>query len=65
MADEKPDEAEVAVREHVRMLLAQISALQARLRAQDQAGQSGSQNAVEIDRENDSPGRINGADRPA
>ena len=50
MADRKPDETETAVREHVREILAQIGALRARLRAQEQAAQSGLRNLVAVER---------------
>ncbi len=40
MADEKPDRPESPVERHVREILAQISALKARLRAQEHAAQS-------------------------
>ena len=66
MADQKLDEAEVAVREHVRMILARISALKARLRTpQEQADQSGSESSVEIDREDDRAGGVSGLKRPS
>ena len=65
MADQKLDEAEHAVQEHVRQILAQISALKSRLRAQDQAGQSGSDDSVEIDREDHGARGVSGLERPS
>ena len=65
MPDEKPDSGESPVEQHVRKVLAQVSALKVRLRAQEQARQSGSRDAVEVEREDDSPSGINGTDRPA
>ena len=50
MADEKPDRPESPVERHVREILAQIGALQARLRAQEQARAGGSGLAVEVER---------------
>jgi hypothetical protein len=63
MTDESSKAGESAVEQHVRKVLAQLSALQARLRAQEPQ-QSGSCDAVEIEREDDSPGGINGTYRP-
>jgi hypothetical protein len=65
MTGREPLGAETAVQEHVRKILAQVSALHDRLRAQEQAGQSGSRNTVEVDREHDSPGGIDSVHRPA
>ena len=65
MTDRKPDGAETAVREHVRQILAQISALKDRLRDQEQAKPSGSRDAVEVDREGDRASRIDYAYLPA
>jgi outer membrane protein TolC len=64
MGTEKLDGAESPVAQHVRKILAQLSALKARLRAQEHA-QSGSREAVEVEREDDRPGGIDGTDRPA
>ena len=64
MADQKPDETETAVREHVRKILAQIGALQARLRAQEQARESGSGQIVEVEREDDRARLIDNTDLP-
>ncbi len=64
MTDRKPDGAETAVREHVRKVLAQISALKARLRAQEQVTQSGSRDRVEVEREDDRAGGVRDADLP-
>ena len=64
MSEDK-DGTEGPVEQHVREILAQISALKARLRAQAQATQSGSRNTVEVEREHDSSGGINGTDHPA
>jgi outer membrane protein TolC len=60
-----PDGTEGSVEQHVRKILAQIGALKARLRAQEQALQSGSDDAVEIDREDGNPGGIHNTQRPA
>ena len=65
MTDTKPDGTEGLVEQHVRKILAQIGALKARLRAQEQARQGGSSDPVEIEREDDSPRGIDGTDRPA
>jgi hypothetical protein len=64
MADEREKAAE-AVEQHVRQILAQISALEARRRAQEQASEGRSGNAVEIDREDDRSRGIGGTDRPS
>ena len=56
MADREPNGTEIAVAEHVRKILARLSALKARLRAHEEAERSGSRNAVEGDREDDGAG---------
>jgi hypothetical protein len=65
MGNGKPDGTEGPVEQHVRKILAQISALKARLRAQERAREGGSREAVEVEREDDSPNRINGTEPPA
>jgi hypothetical protein len=65
MGNEKLDGTEGPVEQHVRAILDRLNALKARLRAQEQARQSGSRDAVEVEREDDSPSGINGTDRPA
>ena len=65
MPDDKPDSPDASVEQHVRRILAQITALKNRLRAQEDAHRSGSRDAIEIDRDDDSPGRIDDADLPA
>ena len=65
MPDQKPDGAATSVEQHVRKILAQISALNDRLRAQENAQLRGSREAVEVEREDDAPRRINGTDLPA
>ena len=64
MADEKPDRPESPVERHVREILAQIGALQARLRAQEQARESGSGQVVEVEREDDRARLIDNTDLP-
>ena len=51
MDNNKPDGTEGPVERHVREILAQIGALQARLRAQEQARAGGSGLAVEVERD--------------
>ena len=65
MADREPDGAEIAVREHVRKILAQLSALKVRLRAQEQTSEGRSGDAVEVDREDDCSSLFDYAYRPA
>ena len=65
MAQEKPNGPEHSLAQHVRKVLTRISALQTRLRAQAQAGRSGLNNAVEVERDGDSPGGIHTAHPPA
>ena len=56
MADRERDGTEIAVQEHVRKILARLSALKARLRAQEQTNEARTDGAVEVDREDDSSG---------
>ena len=65
MADESSKAGESAVEQHVRKILAQISALKRRLRAYEQAGQSASEDSSKVDRKDDSPSRIDSAQRPS
>ncbi len=65
MTDEKPDRTEGPVAQHVRTMLGQIRALKARLRAQEQAQQAGSRDAVEVDREDDRAGEVDSTQRPS
>ena len=64
MDNEKPGGAESPLEQHVRQVLAQISALKARLRAQEQAAQSGSGEAAERNREDDGASGVHDADPP-
>jgi hypothetical protein len=55
-----------AVGEHVRQMLARISALKRRLRAQESAGPPGSrEKTVESDREDHEARSVDGPQRPA
>jgi hypothetical protein len=58
MADREPNGTEIAVQEHVRKILARLSALKVRLRAQEQAREGRSGDAVEVDREDDRAGGV-------
>jgi hypothetical protein len=58
MADHEPNGTDTSIELHVRQVLSKISALKARLRAQEQAQQRGSRHAVEVDREDDRSGRV-------
>ena len=65
MPGHKPNGAKISLEQHVREVLCQISALKARLRAQEQAQQSGSRDSVEIDRKDYRSSRIDYTHRPA
>jgi 50S ribosomal subunit-associated GTPase HflX len=65
MPNTKPGSGESSLEQHVRKVLAQISALKDRLRAQEQARQSGSKDNVEVEREDDRSRRIDCAYLPA
>jgi hypothetical protein len=65
MVDEKPDGAEGPVERPVRKILAQIGALNERLRGREQDEQGGSEDPVEVEREDDGSSRIDGAYLPA
>ena len=65
MADHKPDGADQPVRQHVRKILAQLSALKNQ-RAPERSGETGSAiSAVEVDRKEDNPGGIGDVERPS
>ena len=62
MANGKPDDPESTVEQHVREILARLSALKARLRAQDTGS---GDNTVKVDREDDRPSGIDGVKPPS
>ena len=64
MADRKLDGAETTVQEHVRKILARLSALRDRPRAQEADQQSGSRGTVEIDRQDDHASLVDHAHLP-
>jgi hypothetical protein len=64
MGTEKLDGAEGPVEQHIRKVLARLSALKARLRVQEQTNQTTSEDSSQIDREDGNPSGINSAQRP-
>jgi hypothetical protein len=65
MNNKEPDGTEGPVERHVREILAQISALATRLRAQEQAVQNRSDDAAEHEREEDGASGVHDAHPPA